>query len=113
MGCFIDQIGNRDLNTFISDYEQLTPEQCILACGKENFLYAAIQYGNECRCGQQYGKYGQVADDECDYLCSTSEKCGGDYRNSVYKVVYSIGQLGTGYSIYFSNFKINSSLLIL
>ncbi|CAF4915847.1 unnamed protein product, partial [Rotaria magnacalcarata] len=31
LGCFIDQIGDRDLNIFISDYEQLTPQQCIAA----------------------------------------------------------------------------------
>jgi len=84
LGCFIDQIDSRDLSIFIGDYEQLTPKQCILACREQNYLYAAIQYGNECRCGQQYGKYGRVSDDECDYLCSTSEKCGGDYRNSIY-----------------------------
>jgi hypothetical protein len=97
LGCFVDQIGNRDLNIFIGDYEQLIPKQCILACQEQNYLYAAIQYGNECRCGQHYGKYGQVSDDECDYLCSTAEKCGGDNRNSVYKAVTSINILNTGY----------------
>lgn len=89
LGCFVDQIGSRDLNIFIGDYEQLTPEECIRACQQENYLYAGIQYGNECRCGQQFGKYGQVSDDECHYMCLTTEKCGGDYRNSVYKVVQS------------------------
>ncbi|CAF4410948.1 unnamed protein product, partial [Rotaria magnacalcarata] len=72
LGCFIDQIGDRDLNIFISDYEQLTPQQCIAACREQNILYAGIQFGNECRCGQHYGKYGQVSDDECTYNCSTS-----------------------------------------
>ncbi|CAF3517864.1 unnamed protein product [Rotaria socialis] len=90
LGCFIDQIGDRDLNIFISDYEQLTPQQCIAACREQNILYAGIQYGNECRCGQHYGKYGQVSDDECIYNCSTSEKCGGDNRNSIYNVFKSI-----------------------
>ncbi|CAF0976146.1 unnamed protein product [Rotaria magnacalcarata] len=90
LGCFIDQIGDRDLNIFISDYEQLTPQQCIAACREQNILYAGIQFGNECRCGQHYGKYGQVSDDECTYNCSTSEKCGGDNRNSIYNVFKSI-----------------------
>ncbi len=105
LGCFIDQIGSRDLNIFIGDYEQLTPKQCILACREQNFRYAAIQYGNECRCGQQYGKYGQVSDDECDYLCSTAEKCGGDYRNSVYNVINLADQLKTGCLISLSKKK--------
>jgi hypothetical protein len=111
LGCFIDQIGNRDLSIFIDDYEQLTPKQCILACQAQNYLYAAIQYGNECRCGQQYGKYGQVSDEQCDYLCSTAEKCGGDNRNSVYNVVSTIEQLSTGYLISFK--KIQKFLILI
>ncbi|CAF1135988.1 unnamed protein product [Rotaria sordida] len=90
LGCFIDQIGNRDLNIFISDYELLTPQQCILACQEQNFPYAGIQHGNECRCGRQYGKYGRVSNDECIYNCLTSEKCGGHNRNSIYSVFNSI-----------------------
>ena len=97
MGCFIDQIGNRDLNIFISDHEQLTPTQCILACREQNFPYAGIQYGSECRCGKQYGKYGQVSDSECTYLCPTSEKCGGDNRNSVYNAFNSTNTYKTGF----------------
>ena len=106
LGCFIDQIGNRDLNKFIGDYEQLTPQQCILACRAQNYRYAAIQYGDECRCGQEYGKYGQVSDDECDYLCSTAEKCGGDNRNSVYSVGNSKDQLSPGYLLSFQKIVI-------
>ena len=101
LGCFIDQIGNRDLSIFIGDYEQLTPKQCILVCHEPNYPYAAMQYGNECRCGQQYGKHGQVSDDECDYLCSTSEKCVGNKRNSVYNVVNSLDTYNTGFLIKF------------
>ncbi|CAF3281124.1 unnamed protein product [Rotaria sp. Silwood2] len=100
LGCFVDRIGKRDLSTFISDYEQLTPKQCILACQEQNFPYAGIQYGNECRCGRQYGKYGQVSDDECTYNCSTSEKCGGHNRNSIYSVFNSIDTFTTGCYLY-------------
>ncbi|CAF3600171.1 unnamed protein product [Adineta steineri] len=95
LGCFIDQIGSRDLNIFIGDYEQLTPKQCILICHEQSFSYAAIQYGSECRCDDQYGKYGQVSDDECDHFCLTSEKCGGNKRNSVYNVINSLDEYKT------------------
>ncbi|CAF4968486.1 unnamed protein product, partial [Rotaria sp. Silwood1] len=98
LGCFIDQIGNRDLNLFIGDYERLTPKQCILICQERNFPYAGIQHGNECRCGRQYGKHGQVSDDECIYNCSTLEKCGGHYRNSIYNTFNSIDSISTGYT---------------
>lgn len=87
LGCFIDQIGQRDLNLFIGDYPQLTVEQCIQACQAEHQLFAAIQYGTECRCGNRYGRYGQATDEQCFYRCSTEEKCGGDCRNSVYRAV--------------------------
>lgn len=89
LGCFIDQIGDRDLNVFIGEDEQLTPQKCLLACQEQNFPYAGIQYGSECRCDRQYGKYHRVSDDECTYVCSTSEKCGGDNRNSIYSAVNS------------------------
>ncbi len=96
MGCFIDQIDNRDLDIFINENEQLTPAQCISTCQRLNYHYAGIQYGSECRCGQQYGKYGQVSEDECNYSCKTSEKCGGNNRNSVYDAVKSIDLSQTG-----------------
>ncbi|CAF0808010.1 unnamed protein product [Adineta ricciae] len=95
LGCFIDQIGERDLTIFIDDYEQLTPRECIIRCQKRNYPYAAIQYGSECRCGQHYGSYGQASEDECDHLCSTSEKCGGYRRNSVYRVDNSLNEYKT------------------
>ncbi|CAF0949111.1 unnamed protein product [Didymodactylos carnosus] len=87
LGCFIDQTDDRDLTTFVDRLDELTSEKCILACQKQNFPYAAVQYGNECRCGAKYGKYGQVSDTECSYLClsrQSDDKCGGDNRNSVY-----------------------------
>ena len=86
MGCFIDRIGDRDLNVFISDEMPFTVDQCLQACQIKGFLYAAIQYGNECRCGNQFGKYGQTSDDQCHYRCPKSlEMCGGNYRNSIYQ----------------------------
>ncbi len=100
LGCFIDRIDKRDLQIFINDYDQLTPKQCIFACQQLNYQYAAVQHGNECRCGEQYGRYGQVSDDECDYLCITSEKCGGDTRNSVYSVINSVDLFKSGRFIF-------------
>ena len=39
-----------------------------------------------CFCGQQYGKYGKVAESDCNVKCYGDERqiCGGGYRNSVY-----------------------------
>jgi hypothetical protein len=91
MGCFIDRIGDRDLNIFMTEHVQLSVQQCIDACRIEHFLYAGIQYGSECRCDNQFGKYGQVSDTECYHRCSEKDKCGGIYRNSVYHVTNRSG----------------------
>ncbi|CAM4942533.1 unnamed protein product [Rotaria socialis] len=90
LGCFIDQMENRDVEIYVGDYEKLASIQCIHECQKRNYPYAAIQYGRECRCGRHYGKYGQALDDECNYLCASSEKCGGNNRNSVYNAIKSV-----------------------
>lgn len=96
LGCFNDQIDNRDLEIFISNYERITPQKCIAQCQQLNYHYAGIQSGRECRCSDQYGKYGQVSDDECDFLCINSEKCGGDNRNSIYDVINTLDLSNTG-----------------
>ena len=101
MGCFIDRIEDRDLERFISEDEQITPGKCISGCRKWGYRYAAIQYGSECRCGDRYGKHGPASGDECGYACATSEKCGGDKRNSVYDVTKSREELKAGRFRYF------------
>lgn len=90
LGCYIDRIGDRDLPVFIGDDLPLTMQQCLEACQMNDFLYAAIQYGNECRCGNQYGKYGRVSDEQCSYRCENDwYRCGGNYRNSIYQIIPS------------------------
>ena len=97
LGCFIDYVENRDLEVFVGDYKQITPAQCVLSCQQQNYKYAAIQNHNECRCDHQYGKYGQALDDECNYLCISSDKCGGHNRNSIYTVMKQNDASKTGY----------------
>lgn len=102
LGCFTDQLDQRDLPVFIGSLQRLTPQRCISACEEQNYAFAGIQYGSECRCGHQYGKYGKASESECLYKCSTEEKCGGDNRNSIYSALNSIGQPRTGESVRFS-----------
>lgn len=60
------------------------------------FKYAGIQYGNQCRCDNDFGIHGKVDDSECDAACAgessppaeNQQKCGGDWRNSVYSTAY-------------------------
>lgn len=96
LGCFVDHADNRDLDFFIGSFENLTPMNCIFACQQQKYEYAAVQNGKDCRCGQHYGKYAQVLDDECDVSCTTSEKCGGLNRNSVYNASEFAAAFETG-----------------
>ena len=54
------------------------------------YKYAGLQYGYQCFCGDRIGKYGQVADGECNMDCPVEymQTCGGRWRNSVYETDY-------------------------
>ena len=51
----------------------------------QNYLYAGVQYGQECFCGNTYGSYGTST--ECKIPCSgdpsLGSMCGGDWSNTV------------------------------
>src|SRR5687768_12800774 len=61
----------------------MTPALCRSLCAGR--VYAGVQNGNECFCGDQLG-FAQRPASECDVACSgdSSVACGGPYRNSVY-----------------------------
>ena len=46
-----------------------------------------LQNGNECWCGMSYGRYNDRRGSGCDDYCQTEPdiKCGGGWRNSVYR----------------------------
>ena len=85
IGCFIDQHPNRDL-TKLFTVNNLTPGSCRSVCKKKGHVYAGVQYGYLCHCGDGYGKYGEAGEHECNSACLGDEgkKCGGFWRNSVY-----------------------------
>ena len=91
-GCYRDQ-GNpytykdRDLHAFgYNSDDSLTVESCVRECGRRGYKYAAMQYSHGCVCDNSYGKYGKA--DNCNMKCTgnSSEICGGEWANSVYKI---------------------------
>ena len=91
IGCFRDQgasIGTngRDLNGFYTHSSSMTAAACINECRQRGFAYAGTQHGDQCFCGNNYGRSGPA--NNCDMRCSGSpaEICGGSWANSVYKV---------------------------
>jgi hypothetical protein len=95
IGCYKDTPAF-DLDGFLVRSKSNTPESCIATCRAKGFMYAAVQYGESCLCGNSYGKYG--AADNCNYKCTgdSSKICGGYNANSVYGTGVSLGGDGGG-----------------
>ena len=70
--------------------EILGVKSCTDQCHLKGYPFAAIQNAQFCMCSGKYGRYG-LADDEseCRRQClagSPDEKCGGPWKNAVYKI---------------------------
>ena len=85
VGCYEDKSPDRDLPTILS-VPNLTPDSCRSGCQGAGHAYAGVQYGYLCRCGDSYGKYTKVSDEECNALCvgDRAQKCGGFWRSAVF-----------------------------
>ncbi|XP_033112682.1 WSC domain-containing protein ARB_07867-like [Anneissia japonica] len=85
-GCFQD----KPKRAMPSDYIKsgsMTIGQCITHCHGHGHMYAGLQYGMECFCGDNtYSKYGRVPDTHCNVKCrgNLQETCGGTWKISVY-----------------------------
>ena len=89
-GCFRDVPSAPDMqlaSRLVQPTLQLSGRACALACAA--FTFYAMRGGDECVCGERFGRYGAVNDTECDTPCSgePSRLCGGVNRSSVYRQV--------------------------
>ena len=70
---------------------------CVLNCAESGFIYAGVQNGNLCFCGNKYGRYGRALDSQCNLKClkpvgdqiptetdDVFNSCGGKWVNSIY-----------------------------
>lgn len=82
-GCYADN-SVRDLPSNIG--VSLGIEQCVYKCAQSNFLYAGIQAGGECWCGNTFGTYGKILESNCNSQCPYGHPltCGGDWANQIY-----------------------------
>jgi hypothetical protein len=82
LGCFADR-RKRDLTG--PNTVQAGPQACITYCAEQEFRFASMQNGNECFCGESYGRYG--ASNAC-VACAgrPDEACGGVWANAVWEV---------------------------
>eukprot|EP00795_Rhopilema_esculentum_P010608 gene10608-19347_t len=91
VGCFRDEAqralpDERDLNVYSLNSGETFISKCIEICKKKGSPYAGLQFRRECNCGDNYNRYGRAQESDCRELCSDGKgKCGGSWRNSVYK----------------------------
>jgi hypothetical protein len=63
IGCYNDKFSasERDLvGSLFLEENRITPEFCEKKCSIAHFKYFGLQYGAECWCGNDYGKYGKA-----------------------------------------------------
>jgi hypothetical protein len=84
IGCFRDTNSPFDLDGFLERSKDNTPQRCIATCKAKGFLFAGVQSGESCLCGNSYGRYGTA--NNCTMTCTgnRNEACGGSYSNIVY-----------------------------
>jgi hypothetical protein len=68
--------------------DKKTVALCIDACKQSNYMYAGLEYGGECWCGNQFTEGSVPAPmEECKMTCNdnSTEYCGGPGHLNVYK----------------------------
>ncbi|XP_072475158.1 sialate:O-sulfotransferase 1 isoform X1 [Notamacropus eugenii] len=88
MGCFIDSVQDRTLKGAVFyDLRKMTVAHCQEACAERSYIYAGLQYGAECYCGNRLPKKSSK-EEECNRECRGKKGsiCGGLNRLSVYHV---------------------------
>jgi len=65
--------------------------------------YAGVQNGNQCFCGNSYGRYGVKSESDCNKKCSgnADQICGGSWRNNVYSTGISKFNTSSAHQLHF------------
>ena len=86
--CMIDAKTIRVLPNYMGSKSSNTPQSCMELCSLKGYLYAGVEYGSECYCGNEVPSYARLTQDsECHYGCAgdKNQMCGGSGRINVYK----------------------------
>ena len=72
--------------SFVKESVGTAQQSCDSPSMLTDYLYAGVQFGSHCFCGNSYGKYGQLPESRCNVTCpgDHSQICGGPGANSVY-----------------------------
>ncbi|KZO96175.1 glycoside hydrolase family 71 protein [Calocera viscosa TUFC12733] len=90
MGCYVDA-SSRVLTSMYADSLSMTIEWCENYCLSSGYIYAGIEYAEECMCGNTIntgsGQGVLATDGRCNMGClgNTAEQCGGTWGIQIYK----------------------------
>lgn len=95
VGCFNDGLTPRDLSTVapVANASLLTAPLCTVLCAQQGFMYAAVQAGSLCFCGDSYGRYGSAGSSRCRaYTCSgdSTQYCGGLLASAIFRTAFYV-----------------------
>uniref|UniRef100_G3TTE9 WSC domain containing 1 n=1 Tax=Loxodonta africana TaxID=9785 RepID=G3TTE9_LOXAF len=88
VGCFSDEGEERTLKGAVFyDLRKMTISHCQDACAERSYIYAGLEAGAECYCGNRLPAV-SVRLEECNHECKGEKGsvCGGINRLSVYRV---------------------------
>lgn len=86
VGCMVDDPNSRALDGGSTQSSTNTVESCTASCAAKGFIFAGVEYGTECWCGNTL-KSTAAPDSECNVRCGGDQWswCGGGYRLNVYR----------------------------
>ncbi|CAL4109821.1 unnamed protein product [Meganyctiphanes norvegica] len=88
MGCFVDSRDKRILRGHGMQLKHNTPALCVDVCFQRGYMFAGVQYGKECFCGNdELPEHDNVPEGDCSMDCvgDNKIKCGGYLRISIYQ----------------------------
>ncbi|XP_077167195.1 sialate:O-sulfotransferase 1 isoform X2 [Paroedura picta] len=88
IGCFGDDARERTLKGAVFyDFRKMTVSHCQEACAERAYIYAGLEYGAECYCGNKLPLV-VAKQEECNNECKGEKGaiCGGVNRLSVFRV---------------------------
>ena len=65
----------------------MTIEKCQTFCFEKSYIYAGVQYGMECFCGNAINPMILKPNIDCNRVCTgdSSQICGGTWRMNIHK----------------------------
>ncbi|KAI0246523.1 copper radical oxidase [Lactifluus subvellereus] len=88
LGCYTDDVAARTLTSAeYTNATDMTVEKCVNFCKDQYFIYAGVEYGEECYCGNEISNGSEpTSAGNCSMVCSgdSYESCGGPNRLNLY-----------------------------